>query len=179
MSSKSSSLFSELPAWVKYAVGPLVAFVLAACCGLASLLLRTAYDPELAQIKLIVSEELNQSKQDIFNTLHPVGVAKSVQLNDLDFETASTGEPLMVYSFTLYWEGPFVKNGYTQVQVVLDCESKRYLPATVLATNGVTNTEAGQLLLDWLGFIQRTQAQAERERVQSPPIQHSGLSENY
>jgi hypothetical protein len=50
--------------------------------------------------------------------------------------------------FTIYWEGPVVKDGFTKVSATWDNESQRWSPGQIIATNGMTNQQATSLFID-------------------------------
>jgi hypothetical protein len=53
--------------------------------------------------------------------------------------------------FTIYWERPVVKDGFTKVTATWDNESRRWLPGQILATNGMTNDQAASLFIEIAG----------------------------
>jgi hypothetical protein len=99
------------------------------------------------------------NKQQLFSAFHPVGTAKSVVVHDVAItgwkHSQVTGQidDILGFSarFTIYWEGPIVKDGFTKVSATWDNESQRWLPGQVLATNGMTNQQAANLFVEIAG----------------------------
>lgn len=88
------------------------------------------------------------SRQEIFNALHPIGKAGSAVLHQLEVKwkdgrrTNREEDILMIgVRFTVFWDGPITKDGYTKLFVVYDSEVGRITGTQVLATNGITNDQ--------------------------------------
>ena len=89
----------------------------------------------------------------IFNGFHPVGTAKGVTVHDVAI-TWKHGQPtnrlndVQAYNvrFTLYWEGPITRDGFTKIGATFDAESQRWIGSQIVATNGVTNQQAGEAI---------------------------------
>ena len=104
--------------------------------------------------------------QLFFSTYHPVGTAKNIVVHKVDVEVDEKDWKQGKFTpvketirFTLYWEGPVVKEGFTKIQFSYDVESKKSIPssAKILSTNGITNeetnkaaTEIGTAIGEWL-----------------------------
>jgi hypothetical protein len=116
------------------------------------------------QMKAAMSENLNAHKQAIFDQIHPIGTAKHVVLHDFDLVSGSAGETHVVYRFTLYWEGPIEKDGFTKIQSTYDPESKRPVQTQLLATNGITHAEFQAAAFD-LGWLIGQEVRAEQQRL--------------
>jgi hypothetical protein len=92
---------------------------------------------------------IDTNKQSIFDSFHPVGTAKSVKIHDIGFKWKNNkpsdkpGDLLQVnVRYTVYWDGPIQKNGYTKIEAMFDAESERW-SGKVLATSGITKDEVG------------------------------------
>ena len=110
---------------------------------------------------------LNREKQTVFNSIHPIGTAKNIKVNDASVsQWKSEGgrripDDILEISvrFTLYWEGPIEKDGYTQIAATFNAEIHRFVSSKILSTNGVTNSDA----LNVLG--QALQAELQYEAI--------------
>lgn len=98
---------------------------------------------------------LFNGRQEIFDGMHPVGRATDVRLHSLEIKwrdnlrTNKEKDILgMAVRYTLFWEGPVNKDGYTKLFSVYDMEVGRIIATDLLATNGVTNGE----LAEGVGF---------------------------
>gem|GEM_PF-6953194 len=102
----------------------------------------------------VLQPGLEQSKQNVFAAIHPVGTAKSATVHQVTITEWKNGEPSnnpadivkIAVRFTLYWEGPITKDGYTKAVATFDLESKRFCDLKVLETNGITNSDIGNTL---------------------------------
>jgi hypothetical protein len=102
---------------------------------------------------------LEKSKQEFFNAFHPIGTAKSVVVHDVSIVGWKRGKATgrdedilqLTMRFTIYWEGPITKDGFTKVGATWDGESQRWLPPQLLATNGMTNSQATEAFIDIAG----------------------------
>jgi len=100
-----------------------------------------------------------KSKQELFNAFHPIGTAKSVVVHDVSIVGWKRGKVTgrnedilqLTVRFTIYWEGPITKDGFTKVGATWDGESQRWLPGQILATNGMTNSQATEAFIDIAG----------------------------
>ncbi len=98
---------------------------------------------------------MNQNRQQIFESLHPVGTAQSVEVHEAELVTSPAGEPLLLVRYTLHWQGPLTRKGRTKVLHVVDLESNRPRRPEILETNGVTNAQVTDMSLEFLeGFLQ-------------------------
>jgi len=100
-----------------------------------------------------LQQNLNQSKQELFNGIHPVGTAKEVKVHEVEItwkhgQPTNRPEDVQTFNvrFTLYWEGPITKDGVTKVNATYDAESQRWMGMQILATNGLTNEKAGEAI---------------------------------
>lgn len=106
------------------------------------------------QIRQQLTHALNEQKQDVFSALHPLGTAKSVTVHEVTIDAWRGGrntqqwEDLKQFTvtFTLYWEGPIEKDGFTKVSMTYDNESQRYVSGRTLHTNGTTNGDVVEAL---------------------------------
>lgn len=103
---------------------------------------------------------LNQAKQQLFNGLHPVGTAKGVTVHDVAImwkhgQRTNRPQDVQAYTvrYTLYWQGPMTTDGYTKVSATFDTESQRWTAMEILATNGMTNQDAGEALVQIGGTL--------------------------
>ena len=111
------------------------------------------------QLQRELQTSFGHNKQQLFNAFHPVGTAKSIVIHDVAItgwkHSQVTGQidDILGFStrFTIYWEGPIVKDGFTKIAATWDNESQRWLPGQVLATNGMTNEQAANLFIDIAG----------------------------
>jgi len=95
---------------------------------------------------------LSGHKQQWFDRFHPIGTAKSVTVHDVAIQKSPNGTQAVI-RFTLYWEGPITKDGFTKVRAVHDKESKRFVRAEILATNGTTNAQAADNIAEFVGGL--------------------------
>lgn len=100
-----------------------------------------------------LQKTLNQNVQQLFNGIHPVGTAKNAVVHDVSIvwkhgRTTNRVEDVQAFTarYTLYWEGPITKDGYTKVSATFDVETRRWTTSQILATNGVTNRDAGEAI---------------------------------
>lgn len=106
-----------------------------------------------------IQQSYDQIKQQLFDQFHPVGTAKSVTVHDLTFvwkDGINTGRwsdvKQVIIPFTLYWEGPITKDGFTKISATYDTESQRYVSSQVIATNGITKDQAGSAIGQAIGI---------------------------
>lgn len=91
---------------------------------------------------------LNENRQAIFDAIHPVGTAQSVTVHDVHVNWRR-GEPSeapneaesVTITFTLHWEGPLTRNGYTKFYAVYDFDVDDFIHQELVATNGITNED--------------------------------------
>lgn len=100
-----------------------------------------------------LQQVLNQSKQEVFNRLHPVGTATGAVVHDVAItwkrgEATNRLQDVQAFTvrYTIYWRGPVTQDGYTKVSETFDNETQRYTSGEILATNGITNRDAGQAI---------------------------------
>lgn len=114
----------------------------------------SATAPRLEEvIAASLQQAINQNVQQVFNGIHPVGTAKNAIVHDVSIvwkhgQRTNRVEDVQAYTarYTLYWEGPITKDGYTKVDATFDVESQRWTAIRILATNGVTNRDAGEAI---------------------------------
>jgi len=96
---------------------------------------------------------MNADKQMLFEWVHPFGTAKSITVHDVTVTNGSDGKEAVV-RFTIYWEGPLRKDGFTKIRGVYDFEAGRWIRGEVLGTNGTTNTEMANGVAEFIdGFM--------------------------
>lgn len=139
------------------------------CCGVFSVLISQPSQPSAEQLRQRwigdFTRAMNENKQQIFNSFHPVGTAKQIVVHDVQPQTGTGGQPLLAIRYTIYWEGPVTKDGFTTVLFSYDCDSGRNVGTEVLSTNGVTNEDAGEMMLDFLrGFLNEVGRQEAARR---------------
>ena len=107
-----------------------------------------------AAVARLLEFDFNKDKQNIFNAFHPTGTAKRIVVHEctIDWKTGKPTNNLENMSgytvrFTIYWEGPVEKDGYTKISTSFDNEVKRYTESHVLATNGITNKDVSQAMI--------------------------------
>ena len=108
-------------------------------------------------IKTTLQRAMNESKQNLFKAFHPVGTATRVEVHEVQIywknnRPSKNFNDMLGYDvrFTLYWRGPLTSDGFTKVVMRFDNESKRWVQSQILATNGVTNEQAGEAAADFL-----------------------------
>ena len=114
-----------------------------------------------------IQQKLEREKQPIFQSFHPMGTAKNITLHDLTITAWKNGIPTnriedaqeCQYRFTLYWSSPLISDGYTKISQKLDMENGQYQRPEILATNGLTNKDAGDAFLTVLGTWLQYEAQ--------------------
>ncbi|MBX3742501.1 MAG: hypothetical protein KF712_16055 [Akkermansiaceae bacterium] len=94
---------------------------------------------------------LSDSKQEIFEAFHPVGRATRIELHAVDVKwkngiRTNRLEDIggMGIRYSVFWEGPVTKDGYTKLYSVYDAELGRLVGSEVLATNGITNNDVAE-----------------------------------
>lgn len=113
-----------------------------------------------------LAQGLNENKQKIFDAFHPVGKATSVTVHEVSINWKN-GHPVNSWDdmqqftvrYTLYWTSPLHDDGFTKITSTFDNETKRYISSQILATNGSTNEDAGNLLGTVLGGVLQYEAQ--------------------
>lgn len=134
-------------AWVGYAVAAFIAFfILARGCSAY----RTAAGSAPSKEQFFAAQ-LNKVRQELFDRTHPIGTAKSVTVHEVQEVSGPGGQRFIHVRFTLFWEGPIVKDGYTKILLTWDPEIRRTIGAEILDTNGVTNSDFQRAMFD-IGF---------------------------
>jgi hypothetical protein len=94
---------------------------------------------------------IRDAGQDIFKSIHPVGRATGTKLHDLevkwrnDIRTNRESDILAIgVRYSVTWEGPINKDGFTKLYSVYDAELERIIGTDLLATNGVTNGDVAE-----------------------------------
>ncbi len=109
---------------------------------------------EQVEMKIMwqVQQSFSANKQELFKLIHPIGTAKSVVVHDVDIhwkkgKQTSNEKDVEDFTvrFTIYWEGPLVKDGFTKATQTFDEEVGRWTGGKILITNGVTNDDAFNL----------------------------------
>lgn len=175
---KQANPSSTGSSWWKVVCGILIFFGLLGRCGFigapASKVRPADNDiPVEQRLLALMQASLEHNKQNIFNQLHPVGTAKRVVVHDVTVTAWKHGRKTdrlddirqCTTRYTIYWEGPINKDGYTEVSETFDAEVGRIVAAQILATNGVTNGDAGNAALNLLGGAVEAwlQYQADKE----------------
>lgn len=89
---------------------------------------------------------LANAGQRIFNEIHPVGEVTGIKLHDLQVKWKGgvrTNQEADIVAiavrYSIFWQGPINKDGYTKLFSVYDAELERITATDLLATNGITN----------------------------------------
>lgn len=108
------------------------------------------------QLQSRIQRDLNNHKDEYFKEIHPVGKAKSIKVHGVESQWTKNPPTDMselrsyVVRYTIFWEGPITKDGYTKMAALYDAEVGRYVAAEVLATNGTTNQDVGEIATNFL-----------------------------
>ena len=101
------------------------------------------------QIKEGMNGILNKIKQEVFDKIHPTGTATKVEVHAVEIvwknnKPSKNLNDILRFGvrYTIYWNGPITKNGFTKVSDIFDAESNRVVRREILETNGVTNADA-------------------------------------
>ena len=125
---------------------------IAALCALLpeSGIPKVAATQEQVEVKIMkqVQQLFSANKQELFKLIHPIGTAKSVVVHDVGIHWKQ-GRPTnnekdvedFTVRFTIYWEGPIVKDGYTKATQTFDEEVGRWTGGSILSTNGTTTAD--------------------------------------
>jgi hypothetical protein len=96
-----------------------------------------------------VEQTFGEDKQGIFNAVHPLGTATSVEVKDLKifWKKHHLGRSLndvaeYTVRFTLHWKSPLIADGYTNLTDTFDTTSQKWVQLHLIDTNGTTNDEA-------------------------------------
>jgi len=118
----------------------------------------TAFKPVDVEAKLAakIQADLDTNKNAFFHKIHPVGTATSVKVHNVkSFWRVDNPKNLndlqgFVVSYTIYWRGPIITDGYTKLASMYDGDIGRYTKSKVIETNGITNDDAMQGALAFL-----------------------------
>jgi hypothetical protein len=88
---------------------------------------------------------MRNDMQMYFDQVHPVGTATDLKLHSVSMIQTDIG-PAADFIYTVYWEGPVQKDGFTKCRWLFDLESERTQDLIVLQTNGITNDQVGHWL---------------------------------
>jgi hypothetical protein len=99
------------------------------------------------------------NKQKIFDSIHPLGTAKSITIHDVTVDSWKNNQPTnreedilqCTVRYTIYWEGGATSDGFTKISSTFDYESQRYLPMKILETNGITKGDVDKMIGDAAG----------------------------
>ncbi|MBI5818303.1 MAG: OmpH family outer membrane protein [Verrucomicrobia bacterium] len=106
------------------------------------------------EIEESIERDLNANgrPQKWFDFLHPIGTAKKIKVYEVKRQKNGDKITGVTIRFTLYWESPITKDGWTKVKSFYDCETERYTNE-IEKTNGTTNSDVGNFLKDFaVGF---------------------------
>lgn len=91
---------------------------------------------------------LANSGQQIFNEIHPVGEVTGTKLHELEVKwkggvrtNREADIAAIAVRYSVFWEGPINKEGYTKLLSVYDAELERITATDLLASNGITNSD--------------------------------------
>lgn len=89
---------------------------------------------------------LSNAGQQIFNEIHPVGQVTGTKLHELEVKwkggvrtNRDADIVAIAVRYSVFWQGPINKDGYTKLLSVYDAELERITATDLLATNGITN----------------------------------------
>ena len=94
-----------------------------------------------------IQKDLEANRDKFFHEVHPVGKAKSIKIHAVEtFWKSENPKSLddlegFIVRYTIYWEGPIQKDGYTKLVSAFDGEIGRFVKIDVLETNGVQNSD--------------------------------------
>jgi len=117
-----------------------------AAVGTAAYLAFKPADVE-AKLKSRIQENLDAEKQKAFDQIHPIGTAKSIKVHAVEcFWNTKPPKSIndlegFIVRYTIYWEGPIQKDGYTKLMAAFDGEIGRFVKIDVLETNGIQNKD--------------------------------------
>lgn len=105
-----------------------------------------------AELGAMLTAFVAEQRQQIFNALHPTGTVTDSKVHEAKVtkwrKGVATNRPEdiaeFVVRYTIYWEGPVTRDGFTKIAQTYDAEVGRYIRSEILATNGITNEEAAQ-----------------------------------
>ena len=108
-----------------------------------------AFKPEDLEATLArrIKERLDAEKQNFFDQIHPIGTATSIKVHDVKTFWKTNNpkkmDELVGFNvrYTIYWEGPIQKDGYTKLTSNYDAEIGRFTAIDVLETNGLQNKD--------------------------------------
>jgi len=72
--------------------------------------------------------------QILADSIHPCSTVTNVRIHEVS-DSASQ----VVIRYTLFWEGPITKDGYTKIRSVYDKELERYVDTKIEATSAITS----------------------------------------
>jgi hypothetical protein len=125
----------------------------------------------------VVQRSAEETKQKIYDSIHPAGRALNVSVRDVSVTDWKDGhdtnrfEDIQQFTvrYTLYWETPAVKEGYTKILQTYDAPSQRYISCQVIETNGITKKD----LLNAIGpAFGADMLEAARDRVEPAADDH-------
>lgn len=102
-----------------------------------------------------VQAALTRDQQKIFDSVYPVGTAKSVVVHEIVIDAWKRGQATgkiedvkqFTVTYTLYWEAQLVKDGFSKISQTFDMESQRFIGGQVLASNAMmTKSDIGEAL---------------------------------
>jgi hypothetical protein len=95
-------------------------------------------------------EWLSENKQRMFDGFHPTGKATGVKVTDVavTWKGGSPGrqwEDVSAYTvrFALYWQGPVISDGHSEIEFVYDTAIERVTYCRLLRSNGITREDIG------------------------------------
>jgi hypothetical protein len=157
--------FSELLAWIVSWPVRIIKAVITAIIWIsviAVILFVIAYKfdllpkapPPEPSIEEIVQAFFSDHKQDLFNSIHPIGNAVGVKVLDVTVTQWKGGHPNseiedvreMEVRYVLYWSSPLHSDGFTKAKIKYDGDVDRFLTPEILETNGTTWVDVGDAL---------------------------------
>lgn len=111
-----------------------------------------------------LQDSFTANKQQLFEKFHPTGTANSVKVHGVTLlwkgghpTNSQNDVEAFTATFTIYWSSPLHQNndGYTKVRYTYDVEVERWTDFKVLETNGITNQDVADGVLNFgIGFLQ-------------------------
>lgn len=114
-----------------------------------------------AELAARIQRDLSNNKDKFFNKIHPVGKATSIKVHEVKSHWKTTKprdlDDLVGFDvrYTIFWDGPIQKDGFTKLISTYDAEVGRYVDTNIIATSGITNDDAVNASISFLtGFVQ-------------------------
>lgn len=109
-----------------------------------------------AELAAKIQRDLNNNRDKFFHKIHPVGKATSIKVHEVKshWKTAKPRnlDDLVGFDvrYTIFWDGPIQKDGFTKLISTYDAEVERYVDTSIIATSGITNDDAVNASISFL-----------------------------